>query len=398
MTAYHTRKLARTAAATWAIFAFLLFSSGCSVNRTPSSDTLAGQQVWTKEKANTWYARQGWLVGPNFIPSTAINQLEMWQAATFDTTTIDRELGWAESLGMNTARVFLHDLLHQQDSLGLYTRMNTFLRIADRHHIKPLFVLFDSVWDPYPKLGTQPEPRPHVHNSGWVQSPGREALADSTQYPRLERYVKGVVRKFGNDARVLGWDVWNEPDNVNQGSAYGKQELPDKVNYVLPLLRKTFAWARAVHPSQPLTAAIWAGDWSSEATLKPIEKLMLEESDIISFHNYDNAQEFEKRIVWLQRYGRPIICTEYMARPNGSTFQSSLPVAKKYNVGMYNWGFVNGKTQTIYPWDSWDKVYTGEPPVWFHDIFREDGTPYRPKETELIRQLTHAPEPVPAQK
>lgn len=370
---------------TFAVLAFLFLCQGCSFR--PSAGRQAAREIWTTEQANRWYARQGWLVGANFIPSTAINQLEMWQAATFDTVTINRELSWARSLGMNTARVFLHDLLYEQDSLGLYQRMEVFLKIADRHQIKPMFVLFDSCWDPFPKTGPQRAPKPHVHNSGWVQSPGQLALKDPGQYPRLERYVKGVIKKFARDKRVLIWDVWNEPDNMT-GPSYEKVELPNKVALVLPLLEKAFVWARAANPSQPLTAAIWVGDWSSHDKLKPIEKLMIEQSDVISFHNYDPAAEFEKRIGWLQRYGRPILCTEYMARPNGSTFEGVLPIARKHNVGMYNWGFVNGKTQTIYPWDSWTKTYTAEPPLWFHDVFRQDGTPYRQEEVQLIRELT----------
>ncbi|MCU7551851.1 cellulase family glycosylhydrolase [Chitinophagaceae bacterium LB-8] len=362
-----------------------LFFFNCSTQKT---SIVQQREIWTSEQANNWYAKQGWLVGANFIPSNAINQLEMWQAETFDTATINRELAWAESIGMNTMRVFLHDLLHQQDSIGLYQRMDVFLQIAQRHGIKPLFVLFDSCWDPFPKPGKQREPKPHVHNSGWVQSPGQYALKDSTQYPRLEKYVKGVVSRFANDERILGWDIWNEPDNMT-GPSYEKVEIPNKVEYVMPLLKKAFAWSRSVNPSQPLTSGIWVGDWSTHNVMKPIEKLQIEESDIISFHNYDNAQEFEKRILLMKRYNKPIICTEYMARPNGSTFQGSLPVAKKYNVAMYNWGFVNGKTQTIYPWDSWTKTYSSEPPVWFHDIFQKNGTAYRTEEVEVIRKLAN---------
>ena len=347
----------------------------------------AGRDIWTKEQANDWYAKQGWLVGCDFVPSTAINQLEMWQAATFDTATINRELGWAASLGMNTVRVYLHDLLYQQDAEGFLQRMDAFLQIASRHHIKPLFVLFDSVWDPFPKLGTQREPKPGVHNSGWVQNPGKEALLDSTQYPRLETYVKAVVGKFASDDRVLGWDVWNEPENMNN-EYYRKMEPLNKADIVLVLLKEAFEWARSANPQQPLTAGLWSGDWSAPEKLKPIETLMVEESDVISFHNYDSATSFEKNIVELQRYGRPILCTEYMARGNNSTFEGSLPIAKKYNVAAYNWGLVDGKSQTIYPWDSWKKAYKGEPEVWFHDIFRKDGTPYRKAETDLIKKLT----------
>ena len=344
------------------------------------------RNIWTSKQANSWYKKQPWLVGPNFMPSTAINQLEMWQEETFDTLTIDRELGLARSLGMNTARVFLHDLLHQQDSIGFYLRINKFLEIADRNKIRPLIVFFDSCWDPFPKIGKQRAPQPFVHNSGWVQSPGQKALKDSSSHPRLEKYVKGVIQRFSKDKRILGWDIWNEPDNMT-GPSYEKVELPNKVDYVLPLLKKSFVWARSVNPSQPITSGIWMGDWSSHEGLKPIEKLQIEQSDIISFHNYDKAEEFEKRIIQLQRYKKPILCTEYMARPNGSTFASSLPIAKKHSIGMFNWGFVSGKSQTIFPWDSWTKTYTSEPPLWFHDIFKTDGTPYNDQETALIKNL-----------
>lgn len=364
-----------------------LLLQNCSV---PNSSQQHAREIWTKEAANYWYAKQGWLVGANFIPSTAINQLEMWQAASFDTVTINRELGLAESIGMNTVRVYLHDLLWDQDSTGFVKRINTFLEISQKHQIKPLFVLFDSCWDPFPKLGEQRAPTPFVHNSGWVQSPGYEALKDSAQYLRLERYVKGVIVNFKDDNRVLGWDVWNEPDNTNN-SSYGKVELPDKINYVLPLLKKTFEWSRSVNPTQPLTSGVWLGDWSSPEKLKAIHNLQLEQSDIITFHNYDSGEEFEKRIKWLQPLGRPILCTEYMARGNKSTFQGSLTIAQKYNVGAYNWGLVDGKTQTKYPWDSWSKKYNSEPTIWFHELFHTDGRPYQIEEAALIKKLTGEP-------
>ena len=343
---------------------------------------------WTAEKARAWYARQPWLVGSNYNPASAINQLEMWQAESFDLAAIEKELGWAESLGMTTMRVFLHDLLWAQDANGFKRRLDQFLRIAAKHKIKPLFVLFDSCWDPFPQLGQQRAPRPGVHNSGWVQSPGAAALQDASQYPRLEAYVKGVVGAFAKDSRVLAWDVWNEPDNLN-GSSYGKQEPPNKVALVEALLPKVFAWARAAGARQPLTAGVWKGNWSADDKLTAMDKIMLEQSDVISFHNYDDADKFEQRIQWLQRFKRPILCTEYMARGNKSTFEGSLPVAKKYNVAALNWGFVQGKTQTHLPWDSWQKPYVDrEPAIWFHEIFRPDGSPYRTEEVELIRRLT----------
>ena len=352
-----------------------------------SAQKTVGREVWTKEKANEWYGKQPWLVGANFLPSTAINQMEMWQAETFDTATISRELKWAASIGMNTMRVFLHDQVHRDNSKGFKKRIEIFLRIANRYNIKPLFVLFDSCWDPFPHPGKQHEPAPFLHNSGWVQGPGADALKDTTQYPRLKKYVVDIVTSFSKDTRILGWDVWNEPDNTNN-SSYGRFEPYNKLELVHNLLKKVFVWTRLANPSQPITSGVWAGNWASDDSLRPIEKTMIEQSDIISFHNYDSGSEFEKRVKWLQRYDRPIICTEYMSRGNGSTFEGSMPVAKKYKVGAINWGLVSGKSQTIFPWDSWQKKYTAEPELWFHDIFRADGTAYKKSETDFIRELT----------
>jgi hypothetical protein len=343
-------------------------------------------QQWTVAKANRWYAAQPWLVGSNYIPATAINELEMWQAASFDPARIDLELGWAESIGMNTMRVFLHDLLWQQDPAGFRKRIDSFLTIAQKHGIRPMFVLFDSCWDPAPRLGEQRAPKPGVHNSGWVQSPGAKALQDPAEQPRLEAYVKGVVGAFAKDSRILAWDIWNEPDNTN-GSSYGAQEPRNKVDLVMTLLPKAWAWARAAKPQQPLTAGVWHGDWSAPEKMTAMDRLILSLSDIVSFHNYEPAASFESHVRMLQRYQRPLLCTEYMARGAGSTFQGTLPVAKANRVAAINWGLVAGKTQTFLPWDSWQRPYINgrEPSIWFHEVFRTDGTPYNPEETDFIR-------------
>jgi hypothetical protein len=348
---------------------------------------LAAPQRWSTARANGWYSQQPWLVGSNFAPSTAINELEMWQADTFDLPTIDRELGWAEGLGMNTMRVFLHNLAWKQDRAGFLDRMDKFLQVADKHHIRVLFVLLDSVWDPNPQAGPQRAPKPHVHNSGWVQSPGAKILSDPSRWPvEVEPYVKEVVGHFRNDGRVLMWDLMNEPDNEN--GSYKTTELASKAEAAQQLLAKVWVWARKTKPSQPLTSGVWRKlDWSDDSKLSPMEHLQLENSDVITFHNYDPPDKIRISIHSLGHFHRPIICTEYMARPRGSTFEAVLPVLKQEKVGAYNWGFVSGKTQTIYPWDSWEKEYKAEPEVWFHDIFRPDGTPYDAKETELIRGL-----------
>lgn len=341
---------------------------------------------WSAEAANAWYAKQPWLVGANYVPSDAINQLEMFQAATFNPELNDKELGLAESIGMNTMRVFLQDQLWTQDPKGFAKRLDIFLGIAAKHHIKPLLVLFDSCWEPNPKLGPQHPPIPGVHNSGWVQSPGSAELSDPSYEPKLKAYVQGVVGAFANDDRILGWDIWNEPDNTNNNKP---GELKNKVELVAALLPKAFAWARAEHPKQPLTSGVWAGDWTDAGKESAVTKIQLAESDIISFHNYDWPEGFEARIKSLQNLHRPIICTEYMARGNGSTFDTILPLAKKYNVGAINWGLVAGKTQTYLPWNSWQRPYVlMQPTIWFHDVFHTNGTPYRQRELDLIRSLT----------
>jgi len=353
----------------------------------------AGAQTsrWSEQRANDWYAQQPWLVGSNYIPKSAINQLEMWQEATFDPAQIDRELGWAEGMGMNTMRVFLHDLLWQQDAAGFRKRIDQFLAIAARHHVRPLFVLFDSCWYPAPNLGLQHAPVPGVHNSGWVQSPGAQALDDPSQYPRLKEYVQGVVGAFAKDDRILGWDVWNEPGSDQTGN-YPKTELknPAKIARVAALLPQVFAWAREMNPTQPLTSGVYEIDTSrDESAVDDLERIQLRESDVITFHNYSWPESFKAEIAWMRRFHRPVICTEYMARSVGSTFDTILPIAKQERVGAINWGFVAGKTQTYYPWESWDHPYVhDQPPVWFHEVLHPDGTPYRQAEVDLIRQLT----------
>src|ERR1700761_2698195 len=352
------------------------------------------RERWSAEQANSWYTQQRWPVGSDYIPADAINQLEMWQADTFDPQRIDLELGWAKAIGMNTMRVFLHDLLWQQDRDGFEKRIDTFLTIAQKHHIRPVLVIFDSCWDPFPKLGLQHPPIPGVHNSGWVQSPGAKVLETPADYARLEEYVKGIVGHFAKDDRILAWDLWNEPDNDNGGpeGAYGRNDPRNKAEIIAKLLPQGFAWARSADPQQPLTSGVWAGDWSSEAKMSEVARIQGRESDVISFHNYGWPEEFEQHVQWLQRYHRPLICTEYMARGAGSTFDGVLPVAKKYHVGAINWGLVAGKTQTYLPWDSWQRPYVqSQPTVWFHEVFRQDDTPYREREVEIIRSLTGGP-------
>ena len=343
---------------------------------------------WTPEAANLWYSKQPWYVGANYIPASAINTIEMWNAETFDPVVIDTELGWAQAIGMNAVRVGVHQIPWNKDPGACAKRMNTFLRIADKHKLKVMFVLFDSQWSPFPEPGIQQDVRQGVHNSAWVQNPGQSALVDEAHWSRYLQFVEDVIHEFITDKRVFAWDVWNEPDNMNEGS-YRSAEPPNKPEIVARMLPQVFKYARAALASQPLTSSLWHGDWSSPDKLTAVEKIQLEESDVISFHNYDKPAEFEKRIQWLQRYNRPILCTGYLARERDSTFQGILPIAKKYNVAAFSGGFVAGKSQTYLPLDSWQHPYVDrQPAMWHQDIFRDNGSPYSQEEIDFIRQIT----------
>lgn len=329
--------------------------------------TFSQSEIWSKEKANNWYQQHSWLVGANFLPSTAINQLEMWQAETYDPNTIEKELGWAEAIGMNVMRVYLHDLAWKADATGFKKRMDNFLSIANKLKIKILFCIFDDCWNPDAKIGKQPEPKPGVHNSGWVRSPNEAVHNDSTQWRYLKEYVTDILTTFKDDQRILMWDLYNEPAN----SGYGMSSFS--------LLKKVFDWAWAIRPSQPLTVGVWFLDFPE------INKYQLDHSDVITYHNYSDTTSMKTAIDSLKKRGRPVICTEYMARTNKSKFETHLPLLKKYNVGAINWGLVSGKSNTIFPWGS--KEGSPEPDPWFHDIFRKDGTAYNESEVKLIRQL-----------
>jgi hypothetical protein len=340
---------------------------------------------WPPERAMEWMRRRGWRVGCNFIPSHASNPLEMWQEASFDAGVIERELGLAAGLGFTSVRVFLHDLLWSHERAGFLERLDRFLALAERHGIGALLVFFDGVWNPRPRPGPQPEPRPHVHNAGWVQSPGAAILGDPAQHAALQPYLQGVMDRFRDDPRIDGWDLFNEPDNPNP--AWAAQEIANKDACALALMQRSFGWAREVAPSQPLTAGVWRGSWK-EAELSALDRVLLEHSDVISFHHYGPLEELAERVARLRRYGRPILCTEWLARGLGSSFDPQLAWMREHEVGAYCWGLVAGRTQTQYPWDSWVKSYASEPTPWHHDVLRSDGTPYDAAEVVFIRSVT----------
>jgi hypothetical protein len=346
---------------------------------------------WSELEINDWAALRPWQVGCNFIPSYAINQIEMFAPETYDVAIIDRELGLAAALGFNTIRLFLHDLLWHSNAEGFKARLDEVLGLCQKHGLKALVVFFDDCWQE-PRLGPQPEPLPETHNSGWARSPGKAVLLDRSQWLRLEAYVSDIVAHFASDERVLAWDVYNEPGNIImpalsnpadiREAAVAKimtEEVPTQSAAMLDLLHQAFSWVRAQDPTQPLTAGVYHDHEQLNATLFGL-------SDIISFHSYKPLSEVEAEIIDLKVHNRPIWCTEYLNRPDDNRFESHLPLFKAHKIGAWNWGFVEGKTNTKFGWSH--EKGTGEPDPWFHDIYHTDGTPYDANEVTFLKAIT----------
>jgi Cellulase (glycosyl hydrolase family 5) len=330
---------------------------------------LPGTRRWSAATARMWFSKQAWPLGFNYIPSTAINTTEMWQKETFDPTTIEREMHAAAAVGFNCARVFLQYLVWESDPEGLKARMRTFMDIAARNHIKVIWVFFDdctfiTVTDPH--LGKQPDVISGEYANGWTPSPGEMRVVNQSSWPGLKIYVTDLVTTFRSDKRIFAWDLYNEPGNSHM------------TNKSLPLLKAVFTWARGAGPSQPITSGVWRGE------LTDINDVILKNSDIISFHNYGGPDAMNNEIDDLEREGRPLICTEWLARQTGSTVANILPILYDRHVGGVIWGLVNGKTQTNYHWGS--KAGSPAPVLWQHDIFHGDLTYYDPNEIALFQR------------
>lgn len=349
------------------VFTFFTISNLFASKTTKNKATISNK--WSVEKANEWYAANPWVSGCNFQPSSAINQIEMWQGEIFDAATIDKELGWAEELGFTTMRVYLSSVVWKNDPNGFKDRMNQYLTISAKHGISAVFVIFDDCWNEESSYGKQPEPKSGVHNSGWVQDPSVSLRKDTTKlFPVLEKYVKDVLTTFKDDKRILLWDLYNEPGNSGHGISS------------LPLLKNVFKWARQVNPSQPVSVGLWYFGCNE------LNVFQIENSDIVTYHNYMDEKDHQLWINFLKMYGRPMICTEYMARRNDSRFQNIMPLLKRNNVGAINWGFVSGKTNTIFAWDE-PMPNAKEPKLWFHDIYRQDHTPFNQEEINIIKNI-----------
>ena len=311
----------------------------------------------------------------------------MFQESTFNIEEIAKEISWAKNIGFNSLRVYLHDLLWEEKHQFL-VRFNDFLDCCQNYEIKPVIVLFDDCHYPFPELGPQPLPVRGIHNSGWKQSPGHKIVTEifklnaKQHLDRLQKYTQELLELYKDDARILMWDLYNEPGQFGIGEKS------------FTFLEYVWNWAHEIRPSQPLTSCLDGAIGDSIISLNKIK------SDIITFHTYE-AEKLEPTIIELRSIGRPLMCTEYMAREYGTTFEFCLPIFKKYNIACYNWGLVAGRSQTNFNWetilhlneqrDKGNLIYEGdsltEPDEWFHDIFRQDGSSFKDEETAFIKKI-----------
>ncbi len=347
--------------------------------------TCQARERWTSQQANEWFAKQKYRAGVNYIPAYAINPIEIWSAETFDIKTIEKEFSLMQSIGFNAVRVFLNDLVWNDDPDGANARLEQFLAIADKYDIGVMIVFFTHGGKDGAKLGKQPNPK-GTHNSGWVKQPDMATFSDKAKWGRLEKYVKNVISKFANDKRILVWDIYNEPGNIKSEHVVGgkgkltKEQIKELEKLGIDFIKETAKWARECNPSQPITY----GRWTNRLGKEYIE-IQYAESDILSYHCYGSVMNNLALINQMKKLNRPIMCTEWMARHLGSNFNPILGFLKNNDIWSFAFGFVAGKMETWRPWPAIDKPSTNG--IWFHDIFKANHTPYDPTEIEYIKNV-----------
>lgn len=348
---------------------------------------------WSEEKIWNWYNKRPWIRGCNFMSSDCANRIDQWQEYGFEQRfeTAKKELKLAAETGFNSIRIIPEFFVWEQEHDCFMKRFDRYIDEAYKNGISSMIVLGNDCMPPKEEalkrmhLGEQKIDLGY-HGGRKVSQHGKfnehgYSLFDEPEYEeKFLEYTKEIVTKYKNDERVIIWDVFNEPGNSNRHSLS------------LPLLKKMLKLIREINPIQPLTVGIWTQSTNLENLLE-IEKFGLENSDIISYHNYNSYANNIEELKNLKQYGRPIINTEWLNRCGQNTVEEMFPLFFLEKVGCYNWGLVAGKYQTFEPWNAvWDN-YKENPDnfkdfdftKWFHDLYRPSLNPYNPKEIELIK-------------
>ncbi len=349
---------------------------------------------WSAESANRWYEKLPWLRGCNFIGSDCANRFDMWQSyrAREKLLTAERELALCQELGFNTVRIWIIFEAWLNEPEFFMEMLESYLTLCADHKLSVMLCLTNEEDLPRGefeafegrKVGEQ-EYALGYHQGRFPESPKAAARPrwHYAQSPKLApafwQMIREIVTRYAEDERILCWNVYNEP-----GAALDEA--------CVPILERMFQVVRSLDPSQPLTADVWRGLGDNDWPLHREEAIALQNSDIISFHNYQPFPEFCKAVDQFRTHGRPLFCTEWLHRICHNEVRDTYPLMYIANIANYCWGFVVGKTQTNEPWElTWEQYENPDIPTdydftkWQHDLFRPSLRPYDPRETELIR-------------
>lgn len=349
---------------------------------------------WSNEKIWEWYNSRPWIRGCNYMSADCANGIDQWQEYQFEERfeTTKKELALMSELGYNSIRIRPEFFVWEKEHDGFMERFERYIELAAQNGISCMVIFGNDCCPPKEEalnrlyLGEQHVDWGYhggrkVSQHGTFAGAGYSLLDDAEYAEKHYEFVREIVEKYKNDERIIIWDVFNEPGNSKRNSMS------------LPHMKKFFEIIRSIDPIQPLTVGIWS-QTTELKNLTEAEKYGLENSDIVSYHNYGTYENNIQELKVLKKLGRPILNTEWLNRCGGNTIEELFPLFYLEKVGCYNWGFVAGKYQTYEPHNSvWDNYkseyykYNFDFTKWFHDIYRPSHNPYNPKETELIKRF-----------
>ena len=367
---------------------------------TAANDAWAARKgPWPKEKAWAWYNAQPWIRGCNYMPASCANRVDQWQAYGSEArfAEMERETALMQKDGLNAVRIILGDLgfaVWRAEHDGIMQRFERMLEIFDSHGIRVILVFGNDCSRPkplwsLPEMGEQKWDlgyhggRKLSQHGSYPDLPGYTAVDDPALREEFFKMCEEFLTKYAHDRRILFWNLWNEPGANRR----------DKISP--PHIRRLFELAWRIDPDQPLAADIWTGrvSWPEKDVA---EAVGAELNDIISYHSYlDLPAQTAQAKALKERFGRPMVNTEWLARVFDCTVQDVYPFFAQNRIGCTMWGYVNGKYQTHEPWEYTWRQLEDNPKLmhyfkftkWFHDLYRPSLRPYDPYEIAIIRHV-----------
>ena len=350
---------------------------------------------WTPEEAWQWWDARPWIMGINYVPSCTPG-LSIWQPDTREDAlkVVRPELDLLQELGFNSVRMFIGMNWWVLDGDAHLDFLDEFLDELKKRGIGMMPVIgndcvnFGRPKDPTIRRPVGPQKFDLGYHSGHANSPftGEKEEVGWTYWDEEEYrglcigYLEAMFRRFGQDPRIDIWDIWNEPGNSNR---HGLS---------IPYLKQSFEIARSYDPIAPLTAGCWRYPPNygidMRQQLEEIERVAIDLSDIVSFHQYSNFRDVQATVAMLEREKRPMANTEWLHRIFDNFVQDNLPLYFEKKIASYHWGLVAGNSQHYLPWEDIRGRKELDYTRWQHDIFRHDGkTPYDPEEIALFKSL-----------